>query len=132
MKALSIRQPWAWLIMHGGKTVENRNWSYVPKLRGRIYIHAAKGMTQDEYDCAKSFAERIWAERGEAHAFPAFDELKRGGIIGTADITGYIDNEPAKMADHPWYLGTLGIELANPQPCEFRPLKGMLGFFETP
>ena len=26
MKALSIRQPWSWLILHGGKDIENRSW----------------------------------------------------------------------------------------------------------
>jgi len=26
VKCLSIRQPWAWLIIHGGKDVENRTW----------------------------------------------------------------------------------------------------------
>ena len=39
MKALSIRQPWAWLILHGGKDIENRTWA--TKLRGRVLIHAA-------------------------------------------------------------------------------------------
>ena len=26
MKALTIKQPWAWAILHGGKDIENRNW----------------------------------------------------------------------------------------------------------
>lgn len=25
MKAISVRQPWAWLIIHGGKDIENRD-----------------------------------------------------------------------------------------------------------
>ena len=31
MKALTVQQPWAWAIIHAGKTVENRTqrwWSY--------------------------------------------------------------------------------------------------------
>jgi ASCH domain len=36
--ALSIRQPWAWLILHGGKDVENRVWPTT--YRGRLWIHA--------------------------------------------------------------------------------------------
>ena len=39
MKALSIRQPWAWLIARGVKTVENRTWA--TNFRGRFYIHAS-------------------------------------------------------------------------------------------
>ena len=40
MKALTIKQPWAYLIIHGGKDIENRTWR--TKYRGRILIHAAK------------------------------------------------------------------------------------------
>ena len=39
MKALSIKQPWASLIAHGIKDIENRNWK--THFRGRIYIHAS-------------------------------------------------------------------------------------------
>jgi len=37
MLAISIRQPWAWLIVHGYKSIENRSWQSQP--RGRIWIH---------------------------------------------------------------------------------------------
>lgn len=129
--AISIRQPWAWLIMHGGKDVENRTWNYVPKRRGRIWIHAAKGMTQDEYEEARFCAENIWEQAGEKHRFPKFGELERGGIIGSAEIIGYLDNDTSKEALYPWYFGNLGIVLHDPQPCEFVPLKGALGFFSV-
>jgi hypothetical protein len=48
MKALSIRQPWAWLILNAGKDIENRDWP--THFRGRFLIHASKGMTHDEYE----------------------------------------------------------------------------------
>lgn len=37
MRALTVQQPWAWAIVHGGKDVENRTqaWSY----RGPLAIH---------------------------------------------------------------------------------------------
>ena len=38
--ALSLRQPWAWAILHAGKRIENRTWA--TKYRGRIRLHAAK------------------------------------------------------------------------------------------
>lgn len=38
LKAISIRQPWAWLIVNGYKDVENRIW--FANLRGRVLIHA--------------------------------------------------------------------------------------------
>ena len=48
--ALSIRQPWAWLIVNGYKDIENRNWK--TNFRGKILVHAAKGMTKAEYEDA--------------------------------------------------------------------------------
>lgn len=60
MKALSIRQPWAWLVVHGPKRIENRSWHLPPSMVGqRIYIHAAAGMTYDEYFDAVSMAREI-------------------------------------------------------------------------
>lgn len=131
MKALSIRQPWAWAIIHGGKDVENRSWRYIPKQRGRIYIHAAKGMTRDEYDAAKASIEVIWEHADADHALmvPWYEKMERGGIIGTAEIIGYLDNDDAKQKSFPWYFGNLGIVLHDPKPLPFVPCKGMLGFF---
>jgi hypothetical protein len=38
LKAISIRQPWAWLIVNGYMDVENRIWA--ANVRGRVLIHA--------------------------------------------------------------------------------------------
>ena len=54
MKALSIRQPWAWMILYAGKDIENREWP--TRFRGRVLIHASKGMTHDEWEDAWEFA----------------------------------------------------------------------------
>jgi hypothetical protein len=39
-RAISIRLPWAWLIVNGFKDVENRSWR--TRHRGTILIHASK------------------------------------------------------------------------------------------
>lgn len=39
MKALSIKQPWAYLIAAGIKDIENRTWQ--TKYRGKVLIHAS-------------------------------------------------------------------------------------------
>ena len=55
MRAISVRQPHAWAIIHGGKDVENRSQagrvsvSSPPLLASRLLIHASKGMTAAEY-----------------------------------------------------------------------------------
>lgn len=122
MKTLSIRQPWAWLILHAGKDVENRDWP--TKVRGPILIHAAKGMTRAEYLFAACDYEDI--KKPEDPALPSFEQLERGGIVGQVEITGVC----AESAS-PWFCGKLGFLLANPKPLPFRPYRGMLGFFEV-
>lgn len=122
MKALSIRQPWAWLILHGGKDIENRSWP--TKVRGRVLVHAAKGMTRDEYD---EVVNVLWTMTHNPLALPPeYEHLARGGIIGSVEIVDCVTE-----SDSPWFFGPYGFKLANPQPLPFVPLKGHLGFFEV-
>lgn len=118
MKALSIRQPWAWLIIHGGKDIENRTWS--TKYRGRILVHASQAMSRPEYDAAK-----IVADTNNAY-LPDFENLKRGGIIGSVEIADCVNS-----SDSPWFFGPYGLLLRDPQPLPFQPMKGRLGLFRA-
>lgn len=123
MKALSIRQPWAWLIIHGGKDIENRSWH--TKHRGRFLVHAAKGMTGEEYADACNFCHRYGLPKP-----PRFDDLKQnwcGGIIGAVELVDSVDH-----SDSPWYMGERAFLLVDPKPLPFVPLKGRLNFFEVP
>lgn len=126
MKALSIRQPWALLVTQGGKDIENRTWP--TKFRGRVLIHAAKGMTRAEYDAM--FSLLVQRDMWFPHNFPygrlQFDALERGGIIGSVEIVDCVS-----QSDSPWFTGPYGFVLANPEPMPFTPLRGMLGFFEV-
>ncbi|WP_205814215.1 hypothetical protein [Microbacterium sp. K24] len=42
MRILTVRQPWAWAIIHGGKDVENRPRNIAGNYRGPVAIHAGK------------------------------------------------------------------------------------------
>ncbi|QSL90475.1 ASCH domain-containing protein [Pseudomonas atacamensis] len=119
MKALSIRQPWAWLILNGGKDVENRSRN--TKLRGRFLIHASKGMTRAEYNAAS------WIAGPQGITLPPFDELERGGIVGSVELVDCVDSSTS-----PWYMGEKAYILRDPRPIPFLPYKGQLGFFEIP
>lgn len=124
MKCLSIRQPWAWLIIHGGKDIENRTWH--TKLRGRFLVHASGGMTKVEYGRVRSYLS--YAERAHLGIkLPPMHDLQRGGIIGSVELVDSVDT-----SDSPWYMGEKGFVLRDPRPCEFYPLKGKLGFFDAP
>ena len=124
MKALSIRQPWAWLILHAGKDIENRSWH--THQRGRILVHAAKGLTRDEYD------DLLWQlDQSPLCAvvkrIPAFGALERGGVVGLVEIVDCVERHHS-----PWFGGPYGFVLRNPEAIPFHPCRGALGFFEVP
>lgn len=116
--ALSIRQPWVWAILHAGKDIENRSWP--TRIRGRICIHAATRMTEGEvfeFDNLVAFDWGITA--------PEYEDLPRGGIVGTVEIVGCVKHHPSR-----WMFGPWGFVLRNPQPVPFIPCKGRLNFFD--
>ena len=135
--ALSIRQPWAWLIvrpditdpaaraeaMRRGeiKSIENRSW--VTHFRGPIWIHAAKTFTAAEYHVAKCTAIRMGVE------VPSGRDLQVSGIVGRATIVDCVNRSP-RMQLNSWFFGPFGFVLADIEPVTFRPCKGALGFFK--
>jgi len=111
VKALSIRQPWAWAILHAGKRVENRDWKHPPTYRGPLLIHAAKGCTMDEYENAiygmENHALIRIDETSKGAAFvplvPRLADLRRGGIVGRAsliDVVRTFDTGHRRRAAH--------------------------------
>lgn len=80
--ALSVRQPWASLIVHFGKLIENRSWD--TDYRGDLFIHASGQMNHGEY-----FNVREWVMTHKLvspEAFPALEDLPMGMIIGRTRI----------------------------------------------
>ena len=126
MKALSIRQPWAWFIIHAGKDIENRSWR--TNYRGRVWVHASKGMTLKEWKEAWWYANSIGTHQAPWPR-PTFENIERGGIIGTVEIVDCLEH-----SDSPWFQwsGSVGFVLCNPKPLPFTPCRGSLGFFDPP
>lgn len=119
---MSVRQPWAWAIIHGGKEIENRSLGSIRAGRmgpGEICVHAASGMKEDEYRYAH------WRLQKHGVQCPRPDALIRGGIIGTVEVTGIVTQSESE-----WFGGEAGLVLANPQPVEPFPATGALGYFE--
>lgn len=123
--AISVRQPWAWGLVYAGKDIENRSpgaikWmERMAPIAGRRAIHASKGMTREEYEEARDFMASIDV------VCPPAAELLRGGIIGAVTVTGVV-----KQSASPWFFGPCGMIIADPQPCEFVPAVGQLGYFK--
>ena len=100
MKALSIRQPWAWLIVNGHKDIENRCWK--THFRGKIYVHASKGMTRGDY-----LACEICCSDIPGAELPPFETLERGGIVGTVEIVDCVDQDAS-----PWFFGEFEVKVS--------------------
>ena len=98
MKALSIRQPWAWAILHAGKRVENRDWQGC-HYRGPLLIHASKfGDALREREEALEDA-RYAVTIGRKTGFLSSDPItfgtvmaNRGGIVGICDVVAVHDH----------------------------------------
>ncbi|HEY1171004.1 MAG TPA: ASCH domain-containing protein [Verrucomicrobiae bacterium] len=116
--ALSVRQPWAWLIVNGFKDVENRLWQTF--MRGPRFIHTGKVMKEEEYNDCYFFLE----EHFPHIRLPRAQDLPLGGIVGIASITDCVTRSNSK-----WFVGDYGFLMEDQQPCEFIPCKGEKGFF---
>ncbi len=78
MKAISLLQPWASLVVMGVKTIETRSWA--TQHRGIILIHASMGKAGNIFAMEKPFKKYI----------PDFKALPFGAIIGSVTITGLV------------------------------------------
>ena len=74
MKALTIRQPWATLIMLGVKRYEFRSWK--TNFRGEVLIHAGQGIDKEAVERLKKYLPNA--------------ELPLGKILGKVNITDCI------------------------------------------
>ena len=122
---LSVRQPWAWLIVNGWKNIENRDWP--TRVRGRVLIHASKTMTQDDWLACSLFLQGFSWGCDLLDKMPLPGKLERGGIVGEAVILDCV-----KRHDSEWFCGEYGFVLAEQKPLPFVPYRGMLGFFRVP
>jgi hypothetical protein len=121
MKALSIRQPWAWLVVNGWKNIENRECRF--KHRGPLLIHAAAWMTDADYEACRIFVDGICDDL----AMPAPADLPRGGIVGEVVVLDCVDRHPS-----PWFTGPWGLVMDEAVQCDLIKWRGMPGLFDVP
>lgn len=147
MRALTIKQPWAYAICHLGKRVENRTWKPSAKLIGqRVAIHAGVAVDDEALD----HLDRVYG----VPCGDGDDELPRGKVVATARLVGFAQDRgdgprvlddfgdelhQATMAQlthgqlKAWWMGPIGHVLddvrvlATPIPC-----KGALGYWRLP
>ena len=130
MKALTLTQPWATLVILGVKGWETRSWKPRGIVPGaRIAIHAAKGWTRDDVDFAFDLAAR------DILPLVPSIELPRGAVLGTVTFTGYRPTDGMRPGDIEELLGDFtpgrfawGLTLPN-EYAEPIPARGALGLW---
>jgi hypothetical protein len=103
LKALSLKQPWANLIVAGDKTIETRVWG--TSYRGRILLLSSKS----------------------PNITPAGFALATADLIDCRPMTKR-DEHAAKCTIYPKAVAWI---LENVRPIEPFPMKGQLGLFDV-
>jgi len=125
MKALTIHQPYAHLIVHGIKKVENRSW--VTGYRGPLVIHA--GRSKERLSAVDDPVVRELTPD-----IPAAGELVLGAIVGVARLTGCYELTPAAPVwGTPFAEGPICWVLEDARAFEVPiPYRGERGLFVVP
>lgn len=117
MKAISIMQPYASLIVRGVKDIENRSRPF--HHTGPLLIHASKSWSKLGYHFVTDKMDEY---------IPSKDQHVFGAIIGMVDMVGCVDESESK-----WFFGDWGFEFEN--AIEFKkpiPWRGQLWIFDVP
>lgn len=151
MKALSLIQPWAWLVTKGPKRIENRSWHLPHAMHGqRVLIHASKTDPKKYGASAQEFMEYMGLDKEVS--IPDEGYAQRGGIVGAATLVGCLcpqldprlelsrSTGPLRDAvkrmgceiDLRWWVaGEHGFVLKDVEVLPFEPCPGALGFFDV-
>ncbi|MCL8268367.1 hypothetical protein [Leptospira weilii] len=132
MKALSIQQPWAWLIIRPDlpdpkdraiawnnkeiKDVENRNWK--TNFRGRFLIHASQKFDHEGLEYIQKNYKLCLRM--------TVNDFDFGCIIGASILSDCVEHSDSKF-----FFGKYGYILNDSKPFFPIPYKGKLGFFEV-
>lgn len=120
-KTITIKQPWAALIAHGIKDIENRTWR--TNFRGKVLIHVS---APKKFNVSLTDEQTILATPVLKSAFDG--TMSFGAIIGEVEIVDCVQNHPSIWAEK----GVWNWVLANPvlydQPIHN--VKGKLSFWE--
>ena len=129
--AISVQQPWAYLIVNRFKDVENRTWNIPARYRGQeVLIHTGSSRLFNLADVRRILGE-VKRSQGDTSSIRLRDlpstGCETGGIVGKAKLLGAIRNSRSPWAeDLPdgwhWLIGYA-------QPLPFMPCKGRLSFF---
>lgn len=141
MLAITIQQPWAWAIMHGGKNVENRTrvGTWRRAVGQRVAIHAGRQWSERGARLVPKLARRGWQEGWQDRV----DRVPPGVVIGSVLV---VDVHVAQGGCcTPWgertgreagdgtRLDVVHLVLEEPVPLVLpEPCRGALGLWTLP
>ena len=125
--AITVKQPFGYLICAGIKDVENRSWKLPEKYKGqRVLIHAGKNTYPEPYmlfDDAQSDAI------GDVVMDVCSSYWQTSAIIGSVEIVDCVENHPSEWAIEGQYHWVLANPILFDKPIEN--VKGKLGFWKS-
>lgn len=125
MRCITLRQPWAALVIYGGKDIENRAQNILGTYRGPLAIHAGQ---QPDLEAMAVFRDM---QGVPAEAQAAMDV--RGAMLGTTTVRGVHPWMPMGCCTsfwaqpRAWHL-ELDVNAVRPLP-EPVPARGALGLW---
>lgn len=123
MKAISIRQPWAQLILSGKKKIDLRSWS--TEYRGPLIVHASK--TIEEEACLRFNLQPSALPKGVLLGWVMLDKIER------LDPETYKTQEQLHLSSNPYSSPIYGWFFSKPQLFDQpRPYTGRIRFFDVP
>lgn len=125
LRVLTVREPWATLIVSGQKDCENRSRYFGH--RGPLLIHASSTLTRPYYDAAYAWVSRYVAQWHRISVvFPTFEECKAncGKIIGGCEVGSCCRASESFWFDDVGFAIELGLAWKAPGLVAFR---GQLG-----
>ena len=123
MRALTLRQPWAWAITHAGKRIENRTWP--TPYRGTILIHAGSKAFDDLAAVEANVGRLSDRLRSEAMA-------QRSSIVAIAELVDVIHVREFGDDLPPWAAGPYCWMLRNVRRIEPIKTSGRQGLWTPP
>ena len=127
MKAITIKQPWASLIVSGLKDIENRTWSCPKKYLGqRVLIHSAKASAKEGWSALNGMQIKKVSKHKDK-LYGDNEDLPKGAIIVSVEIVDCVQNHPSLWAENGVWNWVLANPILFPEPI---PAKGKLSFWE--
>lgn len=147
MKALSLRQPWATLVMLKEKRIETRGKVFKGAAGSYVAIHASKAFGPAERNVTDSEPfKSVLARYGVSLMSATHHDLPRGTIVGVAEVGGVFPTDSERILTELRRLGSHERAFGNYRPERFGYLltrfwrcgdiyihvRGQLGLFELP